>query len=161
MKYFAHGVLQITFILSVLLFCLKILLAEIFLVDSVPAMTKNQLKNISSERIRMFDKYDSLGGNTLALILLFTIVFSMFLGVFSLIFPWSIFVVLLGGLVWFEALASLNTDVYRRYTRSYTDRLFIYDKEGKFRWIAYLLFRVSSIMLALHLISLMVIWAKS
>jgi hypothetical protein len=109
----------------------------------------------------MFDKYDSFGGSTLGLTLLFVVVFSAFLGVFGLIFPWSIGVLLFGGIVWFEALASLNTDVYRRYTKSSTDRLFIYDKAGKLRWIANLLFWISSIMLALHLISLMVIWAKS
>jgi hypothetical protein len=149
-------VLAITFILSILLFCLKALL-----IDSDSAITKEQLRRISSERVKMFDKYDSFGGSTLALILLFIILFSIFLGVFGLIFPWSIFVILLGGIVWFEALASLNTGVYRRYGRYSGDCHFIYDKEGKLRWIANLLFRVSSIMLALHLISLMVIWAKS
>jgi hypothetical protein len=156
MKYFAHGVLQITFILSVLLFCLKVLL-----INSESAITKEQLKGITSERVKMFDKYDSFGGSALGLTLLFVVVFSTFLGIFGLIFPWSIGVLLFGGIVWFEALASLNTDVYRRYTESSTDRLFIYDKAGKLRWIANLLFWISSIMLALHLISLMVIWAKS
>jgi hypothetical protein len=155
MKEFAQSVLAITFISSILLFCLKALLS-----DSESAMTKEGLRRISPERAKMFDKYDSLGASVLLLIFVFVIIFSIFLGVFSLIFPWSIGVVLLGGLVWIEALASLNTGVYRRYGRYSGDCHFIYDKEGKLRWIANLLFRVSSIILVFHLISLMLIWGK-
>jgi hypothetical protein len=159
MKEFAHSVIGIvigtTFILSFLLFFFKILL-----IDSESAMTKKQLRRISPERVKMFEKYDSLGGNTLAIILLLVVVFSIFLGVFSLIFPFSIVVILLGGLVWFEALAALKTDVYRRYGKFIGDHIFIYDKEGKIRWIANLLFWVSSIMLVLHFIALILIWGK-
>jgi hypothetical protein len=116
-------------------------------------MTKNQLMSINREHVKIFDKYDSAGGAILLVILLLVHVLSIFC-IFKLIFPFSVFVIALSGIVWFEALASLNTGVYRRYKRSFTDRLFIYDQEGKFRGISYFLFWGSSALLAIHFVAL-------